>query len=219
MINSFNEIFQDTLYFSFILRIKRKVENMNRVLDYIHTYIAEHGTSPSVRKIESGVGIPRTTVHRHLVALNDTGKVRYENGVLETPESEKFFHDTVTVALLGEVACGSPTCEEEFVEAYLPFPRELLGDGEYFLLRAKGTSMIEAGIDPGDLVVVKKQSTAKPGQIAVVLVDGEITLKRIYPDPEHKRIRLHPENSEMEDIFVREARIQGVATRVWKELQ
>jgi repressor LexA len=120
---------------------------------------------------------------------------------------------------LGEVACGSPTYEEEFVEAYLQFPKELLGHGEFFLLRAKGTSMIEAGISPGDLVVIQKQRTAKRGQIAVVLVDGEVTLKRIYPEPEHKRIRLHPENSEMEDIFVREADIQGVAVRVWKELQ
>ncbi len=195
-----------------------KLENMKRVLSFIHTFVSQYGTAPSIRTIEKGVNIPRTTVQRYLVALDTAGEIRYTNGVLETPASEKFCHDTVTVALLGEVACGLPSYEEEYVEAYLQFPKELLGDGEHFLLRAKGTSMIEAGIAPGDLVVIKKQQAAKRGQIAVVLIDGEVTLKRFFPEPEHKRIRLHPENREMEDIFVETADIQGVAVRVWKDL-
>ena len=78
--------------------------------------------------------------------------------------------------------------------------------------------MVEVGIEAGDLVVVKKQDTATRGQIAVVLVDGEVTLKRYFPEPEHRRIRLHPENSTMEDIYVDQAQVQGVAVRVWKEL-
>ena len=67
-------------------------------------------------------------------------------------------------------------------------------------------------------VVVKKQNHAKRGDIIVALADGKNTLKRYFPEPEHKRIRLHPENSEMEDFYVTELYIQGVATKVIKNL-
>ena len=78
--------------------------------------------------------------------------------------------------------------------------------------------MIEAGIDDGDLVVIKKQNYASKGDIIVALADGKNTLKRYFPEPEKKRIRLHPENSEMEDFYVSELYIQGVATKVIKNL-
>ena len=78
--------------------------------------------------------------------------------------------------------------------------------------------MIDAGIAPGDLVLVRESATALPGQIAVVLVGEEATLKRYYPEPDKKRIRLHPENREMHDIYVSHAVIQGVAVKVIKEL-
>ena len=78
--------------------------------------------------------------------------------------------------------------------------------------------MTEAGIDEGDLVVVRKQNHAKRGDIIVALADGQNTLKRYFPEPENKRIRLHPENREMEDFFVSELYIQGVATKVIKDL-
>lgn len=78
--------------------------------------------------------------------------------------------------------------------------------------------MIEAGIEPGDLVVVRKQNTADEGDIIVALVDNETTLKRFYRDKKRKCIRLHPENSRMKDIFVRDCYIQGVAQNVIKAL-
>ena len=193
-------------------------QNQDKILQYIQTYVAIHGATPSIRTIESGTGIPRSSVQRYLVALSNAGALTYTGGVLETPQSEKHHSETVSVALLGEVACGLPAYEEEYVEAYLRFPKELLGEGDFFLLRARGTSMIEAGIEEGDLVVVRKQPTAKAGQIAVVLVEDEVTLKRYFPEPERKRIRLHPENSTMEDIYVTQAQVQGVAVHVWKAL-
>ena len=78
--------------------------------------------------------------------------------------------------------------------------------------------MTGAGIDPGDLVVVRKQETAEDGEIVVALVDGENTLKRYFRDEAHQRIRLHPENPTMDDIYVRQCRIQGVACHVIKRL-
>ena len=78
--------------------------------------------------------------------------------------------------------------------------------------------MIEAGIDDGDLLVVRQQNHAARGDIIVALADGKNTLKRYFPEPENKRIRLHPENSQMEDFYVSELYIQGVATKVIKNL-
>lgn len=78
--------------------------------------------------------------------------------------------------------------------------------------------MIEVGIEPGDMIVVRKQSTAEDGDIVVALVGSETTLKRFYMDKKRKCIRLHPENSSMKDIFVKECRIQGVAQHVIKAL-
>jgi len=79
--------------------------------------------------------------------------------------------------------------------------------------------MVGAGIDDDDLVIVRQQDTADPGQIVVALIDDEATLKRYWPEPEKRRVRLQPENPEMEDIYVDSCLIQGVAVRVLKNLE
>lgn len=88
------------------------------------------------------------------------------------------------------------------------------------MLRANGDSMTEAGIDHGDLVLVRCQDRAKPGQIVVALIgDDEATLKRFFPEPSKGIIRLHPENCKLDDIIVENCAIQGVAVHVLKDLQ
>ena len=120
--------------------------------------------------------------------------------------------------VLGSIACGLPEYAEENFEEYVALPTALFGSGESFLLRANGNSMIEAGIEPGDLVVVRKQATAEEGDIVVALVENETTLKRYYKDHQRRCVRLHPENSRMKDIYVQECSIQGVAQHVIKAL-
>ena len=193
-------------------------ETAARIRRCIDRYCMETGTAPSIRAIADATGIPRPTVQRYLVALGSSGEISYEGGRITTGATEKFSGEQVTVALLGEVACGLPGYAEEHIETYLRLPRALVGSGNCYLLRARGKSMIEAGIAPGDLVLVRESATALPGQIAVVLVGEEATLKRYYPEPEKKRIRLHPENREMPDLYVTHAVVQGVAVKVIKEL-
>ena len=94
----------------------------------------------------------------------------------------------------------------------------LFGSGDFFILRAHGYSMVEAGIEPGDMVVVKKQNTANEGDIVVALVGSDTTLKRYYTDKKRRCVRLHPENKEMTDILTKDCRIQGVAQHVIKAL-
>ena len=122
--------------------------------------------------------------------------------------------EAVSVPILGEVACGIPKFAEESIEEYVRLPVALFGRGSFFILRAYGDSMIEAGIDDGDLVLIRQQDAAEEGQIVVALIDDEATLKRFYPEPENHRIRLHPENPHMADIFVDRCEIQGVAVKV-----
>jgi repressor LexA len=116
------------------------------------------------------------------------------------------------------IACGLPQFAEENIEEYVSLPEALFGKGPFYILRARGESMIDAGIDPGDLVVIRSQEEAKEGDIVVALIDNEATLKRFYRDKKNKRIRLHPENETMEDIFVDNCNIQGVAVNVIKQL-
>ena len=116
--------------------------------------------------------------------------------------------ETVPVAVVGSVSCGPLTFAEENIEEYIKLPTSLLGHGKFFILRASGQSMIGAGIEDGDLVVVRQQETAEPGQIVVALVEDEVTLKRFFPDPQNGCIRLHPENRRMKDIIVCEGQYQ-----------
>lgn len=126
---------------------------------------------------------------------------------------------TVRVPVLGQIACGIPKFAEEYIEEYIKLPVSLFGEGNFFILRAYGDSMIEAGINDGDMVVIRRQDTASPGQIVVALIDDEATLKRYYPEQKKRRVRLHPENKTMEDIIVPDCVIQGVAVKVLKDLE
>jgi repressor LexA len=122
------------------------------------------------------------------------------------------------VPILGEVACGLPRFAEENIEDYVQLPASLFGSGDFYMLRANGYSMIDVGISSGDFVLIRRQNTAEPGEIVVALVEEEATLKRYYPEPEHRRVRLHPENDALDDIYVDDCMIQGVAVKVLKDL-
>lgn len=116
--------------------------------------------------------------------------------------------ETVTVPLIGQIACGEPCLEVENIEESFSLPCSIFGNGEMYMLRAFGSSMIDAGIEKGDLLVIKRQEEASDGDIVVALVNGENTLKRFYR--EKGRVRLHPENKTMKDIVVKSCEIQGV---------
>lgn len=171
-----------------------------------------------MEQIAKAVGTVKSNVYKYLAEME-------ERGILIRSKREIVINDTIQasaelnrVPILGNVSCGLPEYAEENFEEYVPLPVALFGQGDFFLLRASGNSMIEAGIEPGDLVVVRKQNTAEEGDIVVALVDNETTLKRFYRDKKHRCCRLHPENSKMKDIYVQDCTIQGVAQNVIKTL-
>lgn len=193
-------------------------ETMKEITAAIDSYFFIHKETPSITEIAKLVGRSRSTIHAYLQEMNRIGQIHYDGVTLETPVTSKADSGYSLSPIIGSIACGEPQYEEENFEAYVALPDALFGPGEHFILRAKGESMIEAGIDPGDLVVVRKQNTADEGDIVVALVDNETTLKRFYMDKEKKCVRLHPENWTMKDILVKSCYIQGVAQHVIKAL-
>lgn len=199
----------------------KSVELMNAIQSFVDNYYISNRHSPSTTEIAEAVGVARGTAYKYLVDMAERGMIRYDGQQITTEKTSKVNAELTSVAILGSVACGLPQLEEENAEEYLSLPVALFGSGTFYLLRAKGTSMIEAGINPGDLVLVRKQSTAQNGEIVVALVNNENTLKRLFVDQEHNCVRLHPENKTMEDIIVSEGeelQIQGVAVHVIKAL-
>ncbi len=182
---------------------------LEKVERYITTYQMEKGKSPSYRQIMHETGMTTlSSVFRYVNALENAGRITRTNlGNIEIPSNLKH-GGTTMIPLVGSVACGAPNIGVEEIEETYAFPTELFGEGEMFMLRTYGDSMIDIGIRKGDLIVVKKQNYANDGDIIVALVDGETTLKRFFKDG--SKIILHPENKTMKDIIVKECDIQGV---------
>ncbi len=200
--------------------MQHKNQEVISALDkFISEHIDEHGVSPTVREIADGTGITKSTVSRYLSFMREHEMLDYAgHRNIVTKEAKMTRTQTIRVPVLGSVSCGVPKLAVENIEEYVRLPIALFGKGDFFLLRANGDSMIEADIDDGDLVLIRQQNYADEGQIVVALMDDEATLKRFYPEPEHHRVRLHPENSTMKDIYVKDCIIQGVAVKVLKDL-
>ncbi|MBO4353915.1 MAG: transcriptional repressor LexA [Clostridia bacterium] len=182
-----------------------------KVYDYICEVIGKDGYSPSVRDIQNALGIKSTsTVHSYIERLESKGYIRKEQGKSRTlrtgPEVEEAY--SIKVPVLGQVAAGLPILAAENLEGYVEFclPRGMLAS-ELFALKIKGTSMIEAGIMDGDVVIVSRTSYVGNGDIAVVLIEDEATVKTFYKENGH--YRLQPENREMSPIITKEAVILG----------
>ena len=184
---------------------------------YVCNFTDSNGISPTMQEIADAVGVSKATVHRYITQLCEDGVIDYSG--VRSITSTKAKVQVVRVPVLGRIACGIPKFAEENIEEYVKLPVALFGNGDYFLLRAYGDSMVEVGIEDGDLVLIRQQNYADRGQIIVALVEDDATLKRYYPEPENNRVRLHPENSRMEDIYVDSCQIQGVAVKVLKDLE
>jgi len=188
---------------------------------FVGSFIDERGVSPTITEIAEGIGTSKSTVGRYVSYMRDNGLLDYTGRrSIVTKAVQALRQAMLNVPIVGAIPCGTPNLAEENIEEYVSLPASLFGTGNFYLLRAHGESMIGAGIDDGDLVLIRQQTTADPGQIVVALIGtDEATLKRFYPDLENGIVRLHPENPTMEDIIVSDCVIQGVAVRVIKNLE
>jgi repressor LexA len=192
------------------------------IVDFVNEYFDSYGRSPSTREIETGTKISRATVQRYLQTLQERGEIEYDGHRGIITQYMRELTDTNRVEMGNSIPCGALGEVNEAELEYVRLPSVITGPGEFFLLRASGDSMIKAGIDDGDLVLIRRCETVRQGRIAAFLYDNsETTLKRFKQD--ENAIYLIPENDEMEPIVIKgndRARliIQGEAVMVMKDL-
>lgn len=122
------------------------------------------------------------------------------------------------LTIYGKVSCGKLKFIDDNVEGFVEIPSSFLGEDKYFVLKSDGDSMINAGIKKGDLLVIKMQSHAENGDIAVVELDNKVTLKRFYKLEDKHQYKLHPENDKYEDIYLEKCNILGIAIKIIKDI-
>ena len=177
--------------------MSKLTRKQQQIYDYIISFSQEFGYPPSVREIAQAVDLKSpSTVHFHLKGLREAGLISQAEGKTRAISITDGSHGRKDqVPLLGYVAAGSPILAEENIEEYLTFDTEGL-TGEHFALTVRGESMLEAGILPGDLVVVHQQQAVRNGDIVVALFEDEATVKTFRRENGH--VWLYPENSSPE---------------------
>jgi repressor LexA len=199
-------------------------KRQQEIFDFIKRYSAKYGYPPTVRDIGKAVGLASSsTVHAHLANLEKAGLLRRDPSKPRALELLDKAADAVKsvvspggLPLIGSVAAGQPILAEENIEDYVQVPEVAGGDEGEYVLRVRGESMKNAGILPGDFVVVRPQDTAGDGEIVVALVGEEATVKRFFREPDH--VRLQPENETMDPIRSREVRVLGRVVGVFRKV-
>ena len=195
-------------------------DKQSQILEYIKSEIFNKGYPPSVRDICQAVNLKSTSsVHSHLETLEKNGYIRRDPTKPRTIEiiDDNFNlvrREVVNVPMVGTVAAGQPILAIENIDNYFPIPSEYMPNEETFMLKVKGESMINAGILDGDNILVKRQNTAKNGDMVVALVDDSATVKTFYKENGH--IRLQPENDNMDPIIVPTCEIIGKVFGVFR---
>ena len=160
-------------------------ELMLRIREYIESYFGRYSSTPTVREIAGAMKIAVSSAHRYLVAMAEKDMVFYENGTLSTPKIRRMNPAVSPAAIVGSIPCGSPEEKEAQAEEYLSV--SFFGKGDFYALRASGSSMTGAQIDDGDLVIIRQQHTAQVGEIVVALTDEDKnTLKRLLYDDDRQ---------------------------------
>jgi len=200
------------------------------VLDMIRTAIETRGYPPSMREIGEAVGLtsPSSVAHQ-LGALEKKGYIRRDPRLPRAMEITVPGEDThditgigdsmpeaAYVPVIGRIAAGGPILAEQSIEEVFPLPRSLVGDGELFLLKVVGESMIDAAICDGDWVVVRSQPDAANGDIVAAMLDDEATVKTFQRKNGH--VKLLPANKDFSPIDGDHARIVGKVVAVLRRL-
>lgn len=195
--------------------MKRLTERQKQVLVFIQEYILSNKYPPTIRDISEHFSISVRGAYDHLKALKKKGVITTDSNrsrsieiVSEAAPEELKNRKLRQIPVLGTVAAGVPILSQENFEGSIGLPATLLkGPSEYFALRVRGDSMIDAGIVDGDLAVIRHQPNAESGDIVVAMVDEAVTLKRFFK--ERQRVKLQAENQNYPPIFTRDVKILG----------
>lgn len=198
-------------------------EKLNQMAEFIHRYVRENnGKSPKFREILEYMDMSNSVGYRYLTTLRDRGIIKYSGkDTLAVKGQDAMRAAFRRVAIVGEITCGSPEDNRQEIEGYVAIPEEWL-DGECYLLRTSGDSMIDIGIDGGDLVLIKRAREAYDGQVVAVLTDEGTTLKR-FMKRGNGRPWLLAENKtypkDRRELKPSRIEIQGIALKVIKDIK
>ncbi|GAA3865132.1 transcriptional repressor LexA [Saccharothrix violaceirubra] len=198
-------------------------QRQQRILAVIRDWVVEHGYAPNARQIADAIGLRSTSsVSRHLAALEEHGFLRRGTAMARPIDVRAFLptaraSDAVAVPVVGDIAAGAPIVAEEHVDEVLSLPRGLTGRGELFGLRVRGDSMVDAAIDDGDLVVVRRQPEAHSGQIVAAMIDDEATVKVYRRRNGH--VYLEPRNDAYPVLDGDRAVVLGVVVSVLRSVR
>lgn len=191
-----------------------------RVFDYLKEQIREKGYPPSIREICAALNFKSTSsVHQYIARLAEKGYI--DKGDLKT-RAIKIVGDepTISIPIVGKVAAGEPILAQENIEDYFSIGESFFSQSdlknETFVLKVQGESMINAGINNGDYIIVSKENTARNGQIVVAMIDGNATVKTFYKEKDH--VRLQPENDTMKPIIVKDVQIVGKVVGLFRKI-
>lgn len=205
----------------------------HEIMEFITAETQLKGYPPSVREIGAAVGLrSSSTVHGHLTRLERKGYLRRDparpraleilrpvppGGLQKTVASGDSRDRQMTqVPIIGQVTAGTPILAVENYEDSFPLPYDLVRDEPVYMLRVRGDSMVDAGIHDGDKVVVRQQDHAQNGDIVVVMLEDEATVKRFFHEGTH--VRLQPENPRLAPIITQEAQILGKVIGLFRRL-
>jgi len=199
--------------------MKGITDRQKEVLTFISSFTEENGFPPTVREISEHFQISIRAVQDHIIALQKKGYLSQSQKrsrsirVLSDVREKEQAPFIGKVPLLGTVAAGKPLLCEENLDGYVNLTEPFVRPGKnYFALRVRGQSMINAGILEGDLAVIEQSEIAADGQIIVAVIDDAITLKRYYKESD--RIRLQPENPDFPAIYCKDVRIVGILSNI-----
>jgi len=192
--------------------MKGLTKRQKEVVEFIRDYIQEHSYPPTIRDIASHFSVSVKAAFDHVKALEKKQVIKSDMNRSRSLEilSDEFspVNEALAIPLLGSVAAGMPLLTEENLDGTLSISSEMLGTGDFFALKVKGDSMINAGIFDGDFAVIRQTNTASNGAIVVAWVqDDAVTLKRLFI--EKNRVRLQAENDAYPPIYTQDVRIVG----------
>ncbi len=195
-------------------------ERRRRILEFIEHHTVKFGYPPTVREIGAAVHLSSpSTVHAHLRTLEQSGYISREGLLTRAIRSLRASvnaSNIISVPILGRVAAGPPILAQEEIQGYFGVPSEYVPEGRGFLLKVRGDSMIDAGINEGDYVLVREQATADNGDIVVAMLDGDATVKSFFREKD--RVRLQPANKSQQAIIARDVKLVGKVIGLFRHL-
>ena len=197
-------------------------DKINKIVQIIEYWRLKEGTEPTISQIAADANMSRSCVHNYLKEMDEKGIISYSRRHYDTSRTEMISEEITTAPVCGSVKCGDPQLEEAEIYEYVRLPVSIFGNKEMYILKAKGDSMVDAGIEEGDIVVVENRQYPEKNEIVVAMdEEGANTLKRYKGTNEKGQATLAFENERKykgKEIHLDQMRIQGVARFVIKKL-